>query len=92
MNKPIMRMKLMWSLGFLEMNKRKEIFDRIIELWEPLFELTPIDRDEIRIGRLFVWSRTSEGNEFWGNLAVRQSRFIEEKTFTPPKTIIEVDE
>lgn len=75
----------MWSLGFLEMNKRKEIFDRIIEL-------TPIDRDEIRIGRLFVWNQTSEGNEFWGNLAVRQSRFIEEKTFTPLKTIIEVDE
>lgn len=84
MNKPITRMKLMWSLGFLEMNKRKEIFDRIIEL-------TPIDRDEIRISRLFFWNKTSEGNEFWGNLAVRQSRFIEEKTFTPLKTIIEVD-
>jgi hypothetical protein len=85
MNKPITRMKLMWSLGFLEMNKRKEIFDKIIEL-------TPIDRDEIRIGRLFVWSQTSEGNEFWGNLAMRQLKFIKENIFTPLKTIIEVDE
>lgn len=75
----------MWSLGFLEMNKRKEIFDRIIEL-------TPIDRDEIRISRLFVWNQTSEGDKFWENLYMRQLKFIKENIFTPLKTIIEVDE
>jgi hypothetical protein len=75
----------MWSLGFLEMNKRKKIFDRIIELRND-------ERDDIRIGRLFLWGQTSEGSEFWGNLALRQSRFIVEHTFFHTPTIIELDE
>jgi len=88
MNNSYMRMRLMWSLGFLEMNKRNEIFNRIIEI----LSIGNIELDDIKIGKLFLWGQTSEGSEFWGNLALRQSRFIVEHTFVLKPSIIEVDD
>jgi hypothetical protein len=78
----------MWSLGFLEMNKRNEIFNRIIEI----LSIRNIELDDIKIGRLFLWGNTSEGCEFWGNLSIRQLRFIHEHTFVLKPSIIEVDD
>jgi len=88
MNNSYMRMKLMWSLGFLEMNKRNEIFNRIIEI----LSIRNIELDDIKIGKLFLWNDTSEGREFWENLYIRQLRFIDEHTFVLKPSIIEVDD
>lgn len=81
--------KLMWSLGFLKPDERKEIFDRIIEL-RNVFSSRPADF--YNIGSLFEWVETEEGWNFWKELNDRQNEFTCGKTFCPHPTIIEIDD
>lgn len=86
---PDAKRKLLWSLGFLESDERKKIFDRIVEL-ENKYRSNKTNL--YTIGSLFEWSETREGGQFWYKMHQQQKCFAYGKTFCPRPSIIEIDD
>lgn len=86
---PDAKRKLMWSLGFLEADRRQKMFDRIVELRNVFSSRLANYYD---ISSLFEWDETEEGWNFWKELNDRQNEFTYGKTFCPHPTIIEIDD
>jgi hypothetical protein len=86
---PDAKRKLLWSLGFLEPDERKKIFDRIVELES---EWRSNKTNLYAIGSLFEWIETREGGTFWYKMHQQQGDFIYGKIFCPHPTIIEIDD
>lgn len=87
---PDAKRKLMWSLGFLKVDVRKKIFDRIVELESEWWRSNKTDFYDIN--SLFNWIKTSEGGPFWCKVYQQQEDFTFGKTFCPHPTIIEIDD
>jgi hypothetical protein len=88
-----MKIDLKRSLGFLPIEEREIVFDRIIRNESNQYgegrrcKLFYIDH-------IFTWSASPEGFDYWSNLCRRQNKFVYDSQFVRIEnvpTFIEVD-